>query len=93
MSDITIRAKFRCNHFTETTYAPYNDGTGKLISGSKARKFNFSAIYGKDGENAQFSKATPSGTLEILVDEATAAFDEWQPGKEYYLNFVEVPKP
>lgn len=78
-----IRAKFKCSHFLD-----YN-GEGNYTN----RKFFFSAIYGKDGENAQFAKATPSGTLEIMVDKDTAAFDLWKPGREYYLTFEEVPKP
>lgn len=85
---IKIRAKFRCNHATVMEF-PTHAGGGI----QKNKKFNFSAIYGKDGENASFSKATPTGTLEITVDEGTAAFTEWVPGNEYYIDFTPVPKP
>jgi len=80
---MTIRAKFRCSHAVVTEYPGME---------SKSKQFHFSAIYGKDGENALFAKATPSGNLVITVDEGTAAFTEWQPGKEYYLDFNEVSK-
>lgn len=81
-----IRAKFRCN------YATVMEWPAAGVT-SKNKKFNFSAIYGKDGENASFSKATPSGTLEITVDEGTLAFTEWVPGEEYYFNITRVPRP
>jgi hypothetical protein len=84
---MSVRAKFRCNHATVMEW-PAAHG---VIA--KNKKFNFTAIYGKDGENASFSKITPSGTLEITVDEDTTAFTEFVPGKEYYLDFNEVPKP
>jgi len=60
---------------------------------SKSKRFNFTAIYGKDGENADYAKLTPAGTLEITVDEATTAFTEFVPGEEYYLVFTKVPRP
>lgn len=77
-----IKAKFRCNYYTDTVY-----------QGSKIRRFIFTAVYGNSEENKTFSKATPFGTLDITVDEGTAAYDLWQPGKEYYLTFDAVPEP
>lgn len=81
---MTIRAKFRCSHCVITEYPGMT---------SRSKQVHFTAIYGKDGENAQYAKATPSGNLVITVDQETAAFAEWVPGKEYYLDFNEVPKP
>lgn len=85
---MSVIAKFKCNYATVMEY-PANPG----YTPTKNKKFNFSAIYGKDGENASFSKATPSGTLEITVDEGTTAFNEFIPGNEYYLTFEPVTKP
>ena len=79
MSDVIVRAKFRINSVTEF--------------GSSNRRFNMSAIYGKDGENANFAKATPNGTLDIYVDGDTWAGQNWKIGDELYLNFEKVPKP
>jgi hypothetical protein len=70
-----IRAKFNCNSFTDNGYN---------------REFKFSAVYGKEGENEGFSKATPSGTLSITVDKETAAYDLFKPGKTFYLDFTEA---
>jgi hypothetical protein len=52
-----------------------------------------SSIYGKEGENAGFAKWTPSGSLEIMVENETYAAKNWQVGDEFYLNFQKVPKP
>jgi len=67
-----IRAKFHCNSITDNGYG---------ISA------NLTAVYGKEGENADFAKATPSGTLNIHVDKGTKACDFFEPQKDYYLLF------
>lgn len=69
---MTIRAKFRCNSVTDNGYS---------------KSANLTAIYGKEGENADFSKATPSGTLNIAIDNETKAASFFQPQKDYYMTF------
>lgn len=41
-------------------------------------------------EDQKFSKATPSGKLEMYVDNAPA-LEQLQLGKAYYLDLSEVP--
>lgn len=47
----------------------------------------FSAVYGTEGENADFAKATPSGDLTINIDSGVPASSFFSPGKQYYLTF------
>jgi hypothetical protein len=78
---MTVKAKFKCDSVIDTNF-----GTNY-----STRTVKFRAIYGKEGENASFSKATPSGELSMNIDKETLAYDEFKPGKEYYLTFDEVP--
>lgn len=52
---------------------------------------NLTAVYGTAGENADYSKATPSGSLTISIDKDTKASELFKPQKDYYLFFEEVP--
>lgn len=70
-----IRAKFHCNSVTDNGY-----GTNASLT----------AVYGKEGENADFAKATPSGTLQINIDNETKAAGFFKPQKDYYLTFEEA---
>jgi hypothetical protein len=70
-----VKAKFRC-------YSKVPNGYNTA--------FHFHAVYGTEGENADFSKATPSGSLSINVDNGTIAASEWEEGKDYYLTFEKV---
>ena len=73
-----VRAKFRLDEITNYSWGP----------GSK--RFKFTAVY-DDGieENKRYSKATPSGTLEIQIDNPPAA-EFFELGKSYYLDFTEA---
>ena len=42
-------------------------------------------------EDQRFSKATPSGSLRMQVDNP-AALEQFEPGKAYYLDFTPVPE-
>lgn len=77
-----VKAKFICNQVID-----YDNGNGYT-----SREVKFSAIYGQEGENAQFAKATPSGNLNMYIDKGTEAYDHFKPGKKYYLTFDEVPE-
>jgi len=76
-----VRAKFRCN--TENTKV-----WNRRVDGAISREYEFSAVY-DDGtpENQRYAKATPVGRLTITVDNPAVVFD---PGKDYYLDLVEV---
>ena len=72
-----MRAKFYCDSVDEET------GFVTL-----------SAVYGTDDkdneENNQFAEATPSGSVEMYIDNPNAKGFLKQ-GKEYYLDFSEAP--
>jgi hypothetical protein len=72
-----IKAKFKCNSVT-------NYGHNKSAQ--------LSAVYGKEGENADFAKATPSGQITIAIDNDTPASDFIEPNQDYYVYFEKVPK-
>lgn len=74
---MSIRARFHCNSVTDNGYN---------------KSANLTAVYGKEGENADFAKATPSGSLTITIDKDTKASEFFIPRQEYYLTFEEVPK-
>ena len=67
-----VKAKFKCNSIQEFEHG-------------KAAELN--AIYDKEGENADFAKATPGGYMKINIDESTPAIDFFKLGGEYYLTF------
>lgn len=40
----------------------------------------------KDSENARFTKATPGGTIQLMIDNP-AAREQFEEGKYYYVDF------
>lgn len=76
---MTTRAKFKCDSVTKTKH--WN---------AAEQEFNYSArftvVYGDSEENKKFFIATPSGTIEI----STIVSDNFEPGKEYYVDFTLV---
>jgi hypothetical protein len=77
---MTVRAKFICNSL-DLAVTPESQSTA-----------SFNAIYGKEGENADFARATPYGTLTMGIDGGTAAATFFELGKSYYLTFEEAPE-
>lgn len=80
------RAKFRCNSIE--TFGP---GAGV--------KVRLSAIYPdkeRDGfahdENHAFFNATPSGQIEMTIQNPAGA-ELFQAGDDFYVDFAKVPKP
>lgn len=71
------RAKFQCQSETRHHW------------NSEARTYRFSAVYdhGLVEEDASFAKATPTGTLEIQVDNPNVQFER---GAYYYLDITKV---
>lgn len=73
-----VVAKFQCN-----AVIPFGEDT-KIA--------HLDAVYGTEGENADFASATPSGHLQIMIDKSTPAVDYFKQGKKYYLTFEEAPE-
>lgn len=71
-----VRAKFTCNSITNYP---------------KQKQAHLSATTRTDGENKDFTMYTPYGDMKINIEESTAAFDFFKPGKSYYLVFEEAP--
>lgn len=71
-----MRAKFTVNSIETFSYG-----------GQRAK---LSAVYSGTPEDNQFAKATPSGQLEITIDNP-AAQGYLIPGKSYYLDFTPAP--
>ena len=73
-----LRAKFQVEHIADFGY------------GNKQVKLN--AVYSnRNDEDNQFSQATPSGSLEMMVN-SEAAKEFFEVGKKYYLDFEESPE-
>ncbi len=74
---MTTRAKFRCNWVRD-------HGDNKLVQ--------LGVVYSRvDGtENKDFTKATPSGTIEMQIDNPAAAL-QFKPTHYYYVDFTECP--
>lgn len=79
----TLRAKFSCAHVID--YGSYDK-----VNPNK--KVNLTAVYShnKNTEDNQFSSATPSGSLEMMISNPNAT-DFFQPGKKYYIDITEAP--
>ena len=73
------RAKFRCNWVKDT-------GNGSKI-------VQLGVVYSrKDGEeNHDFTKATPTGHIEMQIDNPAAAV-QFKPLRDYYVEFEEAPE-
>lgn len=74
---MSTRAKFTCH---------------KIEVDAHGRTVHLGVVYDTDvqKENGRFTKATPSGTIQMRVDNPEAAV-QFQPGKSYYVDFHEVP--
>lgn len=73
----TVRAKFKVDEVTDYGYG--------------AKRVKLSAVYSHDrnSEDNQFSQATPSGSIEMMVTNPNA-LEFIQPGKSYYVDFSEA---
>lgn len=68
-----VRAKFRCSSV-------------KQHENSTAKSYEFYAACADEvEENQRYHKYTPSGRLEIMVDNPAVSFEL---GKHYYLDFT-----
>jgi hypothetical protein len=73
----TVRAKVRCSSKTKNEGF---DGTA----------FRFDAVYSSDpgSENKSFTDATPALSLNMTISDGKPAADQFEEGKEYYLDFT-----
>lgn len=73
-----VRAKFRVNKIAKVDW------------NSDVTVVNMTAVS-DDGieENKRYHKYTPSGSLEIIIDNPPAS-EYFKLGKSYYLDFTEV---
>ena len=85
MELISVVAKMQCNVIETTNFGVY---AGKT---SLQHKVKLGAIYGKEGENKDFSDATPCGSCEMVINEGRPALEFFKPGKRYYVTFTEAP--
>lgn len=74
---IKMQAKFRVFEVAEIKGAQ-----GEIYS----QRVRLSAVYGNTEENRKWAKATPSGTLDITIDNP-GAFNILKYGDEVILNF------
>lgn len=78
---MTVRSKFMCNEVAKV-YNGYGD---------PAERVKFHPVYGSPEKpaNAEWSKATPSGSLELYITNP-GAHGAFVPGKEYFLDITEA---
>lgn len=71
---MATRCKFTCNSVEDY---------------GQSKKVNLRVIYAPDanGENANFTKATPSGECWLTIDNPAASV-QFEPGKSYYADFT-----
>jgi len=74
-----LRAKFKGDYVKDFGY------------GSK--EVQLSAVYSnkKNTEDNEFSQATPSGTITMMISNPKA-YDFIIPGRQYYVDFTLVPE-
>lgn len=73
----TVKAKFTCSSVIANAYG--NSTTA-----------HFHAVYGSNGENADYAKATPCGNISIVIDNDVPASKFFEQGTDYYLTFEAV---
>jgi len=105
---MAVRAKFRLNSFTTELYKTYphkkemKDSEGNVVATradtdrpvpEEKRTLNFTPVYSDDpeSENRKFWDASPSGSLQLGVVNREA-WDHFELGKSYYLDFTEAPE-
>lgn len=72
-----VKAKFVCNSITDFGYN---------------KQAKLTAVYGKEGENADYAAATPTGTIEISIDKDRPASAFFNPRDEFYVYFEKIEK-
>lgn len=90
----TVRAKFRCTTVEQSSSAPtevqryHRSGEEPSTYLTWPRTFRFQPMYDPSvPEDQRYAQATPSGHLQMQVDNPAVSFT---PGKDYYLDFTPV---
>lgn len=77
---IRVRAKFKCISTTRTSHTPGQKDVPVT--------YRFQPMYDDTvPEDQRYAKYTPSGSLEMLVDNPGVEFEL---GRDYYLDFTPV---
>jgi hypothetical protein len=87
-----VRAKFRCDSITHLITHIYDQDAKQSIP-TPARTVKMSPVYGNGDpthENTKFWQASPGGALELNVVNA-AAVEQFEVGREYYVDFTPAP--
>lgn len=67
-----------------------------VCEGIDGNAVKFRTVYEPDGtkndENARFTQATPWGEIRLGIDNP-AALEQFEAGKEYYVDFTAATKP
>lgn len=71
---MTVRAKFQCSNITKSP-----DSSTTVV--------NLTAVTTGSDENKTWSKYTPSGQLQMVITNPTAA-DQFEQGKEYFIDIT-----
>lgn len=76
---MSVRAKMKCVEITETDYC---------------RRVKLGAVYGSPDrpDNASWSKATPSGSIELSITNPDA-YEQFKVGAEFFVDFTPAPAP
>lgn len=83
-----VRAKFRCDYIDEPVYMKQARELYPDSDHEPVRVMHFSAVVGQEGDNAEWSKWTPTGNLQMYVTNPDA-FAQFEVGKNYLLTFEE----
>lgn len=81
MEQIQVQAKVRLNEKADVFTGP-----GKIT------RVKFAAVYGDSKENKTWSRYTPSGSIELSIDNP-AAVDAFELGAEYIVSFEKYVAP
>lgn len=77
-----VRAKMVCRTMENIDYGHF-----------KQNKVSLGAVYSnREGENKDFSDATPSGECWMAISDGRPAAEFFKPGKTYYVTFTEAPE-
>lgn len=77
---MNVRAKFVVQRVVDS---PYDSGE------NQGKEVILWAVSCGSKENEEFFKYTPSGTIQLSIVNPTAA-EQFEPGKEYYVDFIKA---
>lgn len=83
---MAVQAKFRCTFIDEPVSLKKSRETAPNHEYQEIRVVHFEAVKDKDGDNAEWSKWTPSGDIQMYVTNP-AAFSQFEAGRDYLLTF------